>query len=139
MKKAIKTKEELLAEMKGNAKFQQKLKFTKEKLYPAVINASLNIDDAKMFLSSINNVLMEKFLGEMKKLTFKELKIVEGLDEKAEKYKEYKELLALFDDMSVFDAKDYLEGMKNEIDVFITDEMKNRPLSSLKAKWIDEM
>lgn len=82
---------------------------------------------------------MEKFLGEMKKLTFKELKIVEGLDEKAEKYKEYKELLALFDDMSVFDAKDYLEGMKNEIDVFITDEMKNRPLSSLKAKWIDEM
>lgn len=103
------------------------------------MEASDSIDDAKMFLSSINTVLMEKFLGEMKKLTFKDLKIIEGLDEKGEKFGKYQTLLALFDDMSVFDAKDYIEGMRSEIDVFITDEMRDRPLSSLKTKWIDEL
>lgn len=138
-KRVVKTKEELLKEMANNVKFQEKLKFTKEKLYPAIVEASDNIDDAKMFLSSINNVLMERFLGEMKKLTFKDLKIVEGLDSKGDKFGQYEKLLRLFDDMSVFDAKDYIEGMRNEIDIFITDEMRGRPLSSLKTKWIDEL
>lgn len=138
-KRVVKSKEELLKEIQGNVKFQEKLKFTKEKLYPAVAEASDNIDDAKMFLSSINNVLMERFLERMKKLTFKDLQIVEGLDPKGEKFGKYEKLLRLFDDMSVFDAKDYIEGMRNEIDVFITDEMRTRPLSSLKAKWIDEL
>lgn len=138
-KRVVKSKEELLLEMKNNSKFQEKLKFTKEKLYPAVVEASSSIDDAKMFLSSINNILMERFLDRMKELTFKDLKIVEGLDPNGEKFGKYEKLLKLFDDVSVFDAKDYIEGMRNEIDVFITDEMRERPMSSLKTKWIDEL
>ena len=138
-KRVVKTKEELLREMKNNSAFIKKMKFTREQLFPAVVDASDSIDDAKMFLSSINTVIMERFLGEMKKLTFKDLKIIEGLDDKGEKFGKYQILLALFDDMTVFDAKDYIEGMRNEIDIWVNDELRERPMSSLNCKWIDQL
>lgn len=138
-KRILKSKEELLKEMVGNAAFIAKMHFVREKLYPAVIAMDESVDDTKMFLSSINNVLMEKFLGEMKKMTFKDLQIIGGLDEKGEKFDKYRDLLALFDDMSVFDAKDYLEGMRSEIDTWVTDELKDKPMRDLKVKWIDQL
>jgi hypothetical protein len=138
-KRVLKSKEELLKEMVGNAAFIAKMHFVREKIYPAVINIGDSVDETKMFLSSINNVLMEKFLGEMKKMTFKDLQIIGGLDEKGEKFDKYRELLALFDEMSVFDAKDYLEGMRSEIDTWINDEMRDKPMKDLKAKWIDQL
>ena len=82
---------------------------------------------------------MERFLERMKTLTFKDLQIIEGLDKDGDKFGQYQKLLALFDDVSVFDAKDYIEGMRSEIDVWIADELKERPMSSLKTTWIDEL
>ena len=138
-KRVNKTKEELLKELRGNQKFIEKMKFTKEVFYPALLNASKSIDDASSFLSSINNIMMEKFLGYMKEKNFGELKLVDMLDPKDEKYDELKKMLTLFDDKSVFDAKEYIEGMRNEISLFLGEEAKNRPLSSLKTKWLDEL
>jgi len=137
-KRVNKTKEELVKEMVGNAKFQTKMKFTKEKFYPAVMDLG-TVEEAKMFLASISSVLMDKFLHMMKEKSFKELSLVDALSTKDEKYEQYKAIIDLFDDMTVFDAKDCIEGMKSEIQVFIDDEMKTRPLSSLKTKWIDEL
>jgi hypothetical protein len=138
-KRVVKSKEELLAEMKGNAKFIIKMKFAKEQFYPAVVDLGVSVDETKMFLSSINNVLMEKFLQRMKELTFKDLDLISGLDPKGENFDKYKTLLALFDDMSVFEAKEHLESMRNDIDIWITDEMRERKMDSVKARWIDEL
>jgi hypothetical protein len=138
-KRVVKSKEELLAEMKGNAKFIIKMKFAKEQFYPAVVDLGVSVDETKMFLSSINNVLMEKFLQRMKELTFKDLDLIGGLDPKGENFDKYKTLLALFDDMSVFEAKEHLESMRNDIDIWITDEMRERKMDSVKARWIDEL
>lgn len=128
-----------MSEMKNNVHFIKKMKFVREDLFPALCDASDNIEDAKMFLSSINTVIMERFLERMKTLTFKDLQIIEGLDKDGDKFGQYQKLLALFDDVSVFDAKDYIEGMRSEIDVWIADELKERPMSSLKTTWIDEL
>lgn len=138
-KRVMKTKDELMVEMRNNQKFIEKMKFAKEKFYPAIIKASRNIDDASMFLSSINSIIMEKFLGEMKLKKLSDLKLIEVLDEKDEKYEDYKELLSLFDDFSVFDSKDYIEGMRNEIQLFISEEMKERTLDTLRTRWLDEI
>ncbi len=138
-KRVLKSKEELLKEMVGNTAFIAKMHFVREKLYPAVVDLGDSVDETKMFLSSINNVLMEKFLGKMKELTFKDLQIIAGLDAKGEKFDKYQALLALFDDMSVFDAKDYLEGMRSEIDTWVNDELKEKKMSELKVKWIDQL
>lgn len=134
-----KTREELLFDLKNNAKFQEKMKFAKEVFYPALIKASKNIDDAQMFLSSISTIMMEKFLGFMKEKKFVELNLVEQLSPLDSKYEELKSMLALFDTFNVFEAKELLEGMRQEISLFLNEEAKERSLESLKCRWLDEM
>lgn len=138
-KRINKTREEVLKDLKSNSRFVEKMKFTKEEFYPALLKASKSIDDASSFLSSINNIMMEKFLGYMKEKNFGELKLGEMLDPKDEKYEELKAMLALFDNKSIFEAKEYVEGMRNEISLFLGEEAKERSLSSLKTKWLDEL
>lgn len=135
----IRSKEQILADLRANVKFQEKMTFIKEKVYPALCDATTSIDDATQNLSIINTVIMEKFLGFMKEKTMKDINIYSNLDPKDPKYEELKALLQLFDEYSVFDTKDILEGMKNEITLFITEENKSRQLSDLKTKWLDEL
>lgn len=134
-----KSKEELLAELNKNQKFVEKMKFTKEQFYPAMVKASRNIDDARSFLSSINSVLMQNFLTFMKEKKFSELNITDSLDPKDEKYEDYVAMFNLFNDMNVYEAKDIIEGMRAEINLFIDEELKERGLDTLKAHWLDEI
>lgn len=130
-------KEEVLKRLRTNQKFQADLKFAKEVFYPALCKASTSVEDAQMFLSSISSIMMSEFLGLMKERKFGDLKLVDKLDAKSGKYDEIIELLGIFEDKNVFEAKDLIEGMKSEIALFVREENERRPLSDLKAKWID--
>lgn len=134
--RAKKTKEEALAELRQNSVFIMKMKFIREKFWPTLCRVSDSIEDAEIFLSGANTALMQSFLALMKEQKFSEMGLADkiGVD-----FDKYKELIALFDDMSVFEAKDYIEGMKSEIDLFLKDEQRNRTLDTLKPKWIDEL
>ena len=134
-----KSKEELIADLKKSQKWQEKMKFTKEKFYPAILAIDSSVDETKTFLASINSVLMEKFLGKMRELKMSDLKLQDALDPKDVKYQWYVALIDLFNEMSVFDCKDLIEGMRNEIDTFILDELKGRKISTLKTLWLDEL
>lgn len=134
-----KTKEQLIADMKKSESWLRKMKFVKEKFYPALLDIDSSISDTKMFVSSINQMMMEKFLGFMREKKFSELKMVDILDKKDANYDKYVVLLELFNDLSVFDAKDMIEGLSGEIGTFIEDEMKDRKISTLKTKWIDQL
>lgn len=136
--KVVRTKEELLADLRSNAEFIAKMKFVKEKFWPALVGASTSIDDASMTLSGFNSAIMEKFLGFMKEKKVNDLGLEDLLDKDSEKHEESKTLLDLFSDMDVFTAKTHIESMKGEIETFKLDEMRTRPLSSLKTKWLDE-
>lgn len=137
--KRPKTKEELLADLRKNADFLAKMKFVKEQFYPALCASSTSIQDAQMLLEGFNHQVMESFLGFMKEKKVKDLGLEKKLDTKNEKAEEFRKLLALFEEMSVFDAKSHLENMKGEIAKFLADEAENRPLSDLKTKWLDEL
>lgn len=134
----VKNASDVIDNLKKDPKFVEKMKFTKEVFMPALIKASTSIDDATTFLSSISTVLMQKFLEEMKQKKMSDLKLVDGLDVNSPKYAEVKALLELFNDQSVFDARSSIEGMVNEINVFVDDELKGRTLDTLKMQWIDE-
>lgn len=138
-KQIHKTREQLLADLKKNKQFMEKMKFTKEVFFPALGNATTSIDDALQNLQIISSIIMEKFLGLMKEKTMKDLKLAESLSGTDPKSTEMKAMIALFDDMSVFDTKDLIEGMRNEINLFLTEENKTRKLSDLKPKWLDEI
>lgn len=125
--------------MKANVDFQKKMAFVREKFYPALCEAASSIEDATMLLSGFNTVLMQEFLGIMKEKKVSELSLGGKLDAMSDKFKENTALLDLFTDLTVFEAKDYIEGMKGEIELFKSEEMRERPLSSLKTKWADEL
>jgi len=134
-----KTKEELIADLKNNTKFVAKMIFTKTKFYPALIDLDESVDEVKQFLASINTILMEKFLAKMKETKMSDMKLIEALDPKDPKYEKYKAILELFDDTTTFDAKDMIEGMKNEIQMFCSDREKITKLIDLPTKWLDEI
>lgn len=138
-KQKHKTRAELVAELNKNKDFRDKMIFTKEVFYPALAKATASIDDAIQNLSIINTVIMEKFLGFMKDKKMSELKITESLSKEDPKYHDLKYMIELFDDYTVFDAKDIFEGMRGEIQLFVTEENKSRTLLDLKRQWIDEL
>lgn len=138
-KQMVRSKEELMIELRKNAQFIEKMKFAKEQFFPALIAASKNVEDAQQFLSSINTVLMQDFLGRMKEIKMADMKLIEKLDKKDEKYEQICDLLSLFDDQNVFDAKDQIESMRSEIQLFINEDMQNRTLDTLKTRWLDEI
>lgn len=138
-KRVNKTREEIISDLKNNQKFQEKMKFTKEVFYPALCKATKSIDDAQQNLNIINSIMMEKFLGFMKDKKFSELKMEEMLSPEDEKYEAIKDMLALFNDKSVFETKEFFEGMKQEINLFVNEENKERALSDLHTKWLDEI
>lgn len=138
-KQVIRTKDQILSDLKTDKKFAEKMSFMRDQMYPALIKATISIDDATQNLSIINTVIMEKFLGLMKEKTMKDIDLVSNLSKEDDQYENLSAFISLFDDMSVFDAKDLLEGMKNEITLFVTEENKSRSLADLKTKWIDEL
>ena len=115
------------------------MKFTKEKLWPALGGATTSIDDALQNLSIINSVIMEKFLSLMKEKKMSEIDIFTNLDPKDPQYEGLSTMLHLFDDMTIFDTRDFLEGVRNEINLFLSEENKNRKLSDLCPQWLDEI
>jgi len=139
IKKVFKNKDEVIADLKKNAEFTQRMKFVKETFYPALCEASMNIEDAGMLLAGFNDMIMQEFLGRMKEVKMIDLKLENKLDKTSPKYEQNKKMLALFDGCNVFEAKQYVEGMRGEIETFKRDEMQDRPLSSLKTKWVDQL
>ncbi len=136
VKQVYRKKEEILADLKKNEDFQRRMKFVKESFYPALCKASKNIEDAQMFVGSITTVMMEIFLGFMKEKKLSELNLILKLDEKDEKYEDLCEMMKLFDNMSVFEAREHFESMKREIDLFLREETRKRPLGELTVNWM---
>lgn len=132
------TTEQILEQTRKHAEWQEKMKFIKEEFYPALVRATTSIDDALSNLSIINTVILEKFLAKMKEVKMKDIDIYTNLSKSDPQYEGLKALLELFDDKSVFETKEYFEGMRNEIQLFLSDEQKERTLDSLKTKWLGE-
>jgi hypothetical protein len=125
-KRVVRSKADLLKDLRSNQDFMERMSFIKEKFYPALIDASKSIDDATSFLASINTIIMEDFLSRMKEVKLGDMKLADKLDPKDEKYEELKAMLALFDEIDVFKAKEYIAGMREEILLFLNEETKER-------------
>ncbi len=138
-KKVIRNRAELMADLNKSKDFRDKMAFVKTTFYPSLLLASKSIDDAQFFLASLSTMMMQKFLDLMKEKKFVELGLVDILDPQDPKHGELSAMLDLFKDMSVFDAKTLIEGMKQEIQLFINEELKGRALDTLETKWIDEL
>jgi hypothetical protein len=111
--------------------------FVREKLYPALIETSTSIDDAKFLLGSFGNMIMQEFLAIMKEKKLSELKLVDKLDPNSPQYQGYKKIVELFDEENVFNARELVDGMKNEITMMVDNELKGRKLDTLKTNFLE--
>lgn len=126
------SKEQIAAQMK----IKSMRSFVKDKFYPALLKSTSSIDDAKFLLSSFGNMMFEQFLSQMKDTYFVDLHLEKKLDKTSPSYKEYFNLLTLFGDKNVFEARELIEGMKAEIEMMINNELKERKLETLKTNFL---
>lgn len=138
-KVAPKSKEEIARQLAAQSKRNEQLKFIKEQFWPALSEASESIEDAQTFLQGFNSALMNSFLAAMQEKKFGEYKLSEKLDPKHKLIEPQRKLVELFNEFTVFEAKTLIEGMTNEINTFIQDEKRKRPLATLHPTWIDEV
>lgn len=134
-----KTKAEIIAGLKENKDFQRKIMFAREVFYPAIIKANPTVEEAGTWLSGFNSALMQAFLERMKEVKMSELKLGLKLNTMDDRFVEFGNIVSLFDDMTVFEAKDHIEGMRGEVDIWKRDEDHARPFSELQVKWSDEL
>ena len=135
-KRVLLSKEEVRAAIANNQDFKERMKFVKEVFYPAILETEDSIEDVLQFLSGFSSAIMQEFLARMQDTKTSELNLSTKIIEVAP---EHKKLVALFDDMSAFETKMHVEQMKQEIELFLLDEKRERKLSTLTPKWADEL
>lgn len=111
--------------------------FVKDKLYPALLKNNESIDDTKFFLGSMSNLIMTEFLTWMREKKFSELHLEEKLDPNSPMYENYKEIIDLFKDETIFNTKELIDGMKGEIQMITDKELKGRKLDTLKTEFYE--
>lgn len=136
-KTAPKTKEQIAREMSNKQEVARKRKVIVEQLYPALIKATVSVDEAKMLISSMTSLIMEGVLETMKQRKFVEMydSMVTRLCPDGERETEIRELLDTVKSENLFVARELIEGMNRAIEQMTMDEMRNRTLDTLKADW----
>lgn len=136
-KKQNRTSEEIMKDMQNKAEIARKRNIIVDKFYPALIDATISIDEAKMLISAIGNIMMEEVLKTMKVTKLSEIKeaLIKVLCQDGERKEEITKLLNTLEDENLYVSREIIEGMTRSIDTMISDEMKDRKLDTLKTKW----
>lgn len=132
-KRTEKTKEEIARDMEVGRK---RLIIT-DKFYPALVEATTSVDEAKMLIRSITSLMMEDILQAMKEKKMSEIKfnLLHKLCPDGERQAEIEALLDSLGDENLFVVRELVEGMSNAIEQMILDEMQDRKLDSLSPDW----
>lgn len=109
----------------------------KEKLFPALVGATVSIDEAKMLLQSLSGLIMEDSLIILKEKKIEAIldRLVKKLCPDGEREKEVRELLVTLSAETLYDAKVLVEGLSNSIEYMLQSELKDRTLNSLEPDW----
>jgi len=132
-KKVERTKEEIAREME----VQRKGKIVVNTFYPALVNATVSVDEAKMLVRAIATLMMEEVMKTMKERKFGEItpQLLKVLTTDGERVDEIKELLATLEDESLFVSREIIEGMNNAIEQMVQDDLKVKKLSDFTPDW----
>lgn len=136
-KRVNKTKEEIAHQMKNQQEIARKRKIIVEGFFPALVEATVSVDEAKMLIQAMSTLLMESVLKTMKERKFSEIEVelLERLCPNDERKEEVKKLLSTITGENLFVSREIIEGMTRAIDTMILNDMKGRKLDTLNADW----
>ncbi len=119
------------------AKANHHKQLTKDKIYPALTDATVSIDEAKMLLGVFSSIIMEEAMATLrqKKVGESRKKILKILSPDGAREKEIDEFLAIFESETLFDTRALIEGLKAAIEHTIMMEMRGRTLNSITPDW----
>lgn len=108
-----------------------------DKFFPALVAASVSVDEAKQLLGATTALLMEDVLQTMKERKFEDVldRLVKRLCPDGSREKEVEALLKILVGENLFVAREIVEGMTNAIDQMILEDMQSRTLNSFTPDW----
>ncbi len=132
-KKSPVTKEQLFQQQEN----AYKRAFIRQDFYPALVNATVSVDEAGQLLQATISLIMEEAMETLRSKQMHEIRnrIVKKLCPDNERLLAIEELVSLFDKQTLFDARSNLEGMKAVLEQMKIDEMTKRGLDTLKVDW----
>lgn len=136
-KRVNKTKEELIKEAENKKEVSRKRDIVVNKFYPALIEATISVDEAKALVHVMGSLIMEEVLKTMKFRRFADIteSLHNHLTKDGERSKEIRVLLESLNGENLFVAREIIEGMSKAIGAMEVAEMRTRNLSTLKADW----
>lgn len=136
-KKIPRTKEQLIQEAENKKEISRKHHLIVDSFYPALINATISVDEAKALIHVMGSLIMEEVLKTMKFRRFSEVteSLHQHLAKDGERSKEIRILLESLNGENLFVAREIIEGMSKAIGAMEVAEMRTRNLSTLKADW----
>lgn len=135
MKRVNKSKEQIISESQEVEEIKRQRKMIREEVYPLLITESLNIDDAKMMCNSTALAIKTAFNKMMLSQTIDELGIKTKVDDKPENER-FKKLIEIFENETIYNAVQLLEGTMNAIESFQREESTKRKLDTLKSELL---
>lgn len=108
-----------------------------DKFYPALVGATVSVDEAKMLMQSISSLMMEDVLSSMKSRKFAPIveKAVKSLCPNGDREVEVRALLETLVKEDLLTAREIVEGMSNAIEQMILEDMQGRTLNSFSPNW----
>ena len=116
----------------------RKRDIVKNKLYPLLLDTSLNIEDAKMFIESVAWVIKSQFDNKMKEMTISDLKLINMMSKTVDEKERlrHERILELFDHETIASTLEMIQQMPQAIDSFVREKNSKTQLSELDAKFL---
>lgn len=102
-----------------------------------LLGTSKNVEDAKVFCTSITTTIKQAFNNKQKDIKVKDLELEKLIDIANPDAAKWLQVLEMFKEESIVDALLIIENMPYAIDSFIREEMSKRELKDLKATFLD--
>lgn len=124
-------------DIKRDWKRAQDRKLIKERFYPALVEATISVDEAQMLLQAATSLIMEEAMEKLRSTSMKDIKnrMIKKLAPNDERVLQIEKLLGIFDDHTLFDARGHFESMRAVIEQMKIDEMQKRKLDTLVPDW----
>ncbi len=134
-KQVRKSKAQLIYELKFKKADQARKKFIDETFIPVMNEITENLEDVGRMTETLKIAINQGFTNLSKKITIAELGLIEQLNKKDRKLTErYTKVLTMLKDQSVDDALRMCDGIFNESNRVLADQLKLKKLSDFVVK-----
>lgn len=124
-------------EVERDYKRAQARKLIKEEFYPALVDATISVDEAQMLLQAAVALIMEEAMEKLRTTLVADIRnrLVKKLAPNDERLLQIEKLVDIFHDHTLFEARGHFESMRAVIQQMQLDEMQKRKLDTLIPDW----